>query len=77
MDVVFRINYFRKFWFYCGVGVVIFVVGKFFVSIECSLDRSFKIWLWVFMGWIVSSIVMVYGLWYLFCKIKFSSMFIE
>lgn len=77
MDAVSRINHFRKPWLYCGVGVVIFVVGKFLVSTECSLDRSSKIWLWAFMGWTVSSTVMAYGLWYLLCKIKFSSMSTE
>ena len=77
MDAVSRINHLSKPWLYCGVGVVIFVVGKFLLSTECSLESSSKIWLWAFMGWTVGSTVMAYGLWYLLCKIKFSSMSTE
>ena len=77
MDAVSRINHLRKPWLYCGVGVVIFVVGKFLLSTECRLESSSKIWLWAFMGWTVGSTVMAYGLWYLLCKIKFSSMSTE
>ena len=77
MDAVSRIKHLRKPWLYCGIGVVVFVVGKFLLSTECSLDSSSKIWLWAFMGWTVSSTVMANGLWYLLCKIKFSSISTE
>ena len=77
MDAVSRIKHLRKPWLYCGIGVVVFVVGKFLLSTECSLDSSSKIWLWAFMGWTVSSTLMANGLWYLLCKIKFSSISTE
>ena len=77
MDAVSRIKHFRKPWLYCGIVVVVFVVGKFLLSTECRMDSNSKIWLWAFMGWTVGSTAMAYGLWYLLCKIKFSSISTE
>lgn len=77
MDAVSRINNLKKPWLYCGIAVVVFVVGKFLLSTECSLDSNPKIWLWAFMGWTVGSTVMAYGLWYLLCKLKFIGMSTE
>ena len=77
MDAVSRINHLKKPWLYCGVLVVVCVVGKFLLSTECSLDSNSKIWLWAFMGWTVGSTVMAYGLWYLLGKIKFIGMSTE
>lgn len=77
MEVVFRIIVFKKFWFYYSVGVVVFVVIKFFVSMECNLDRILKIWFLLFLGWIVVGIVIVNGLWYFFFKIKIMVLFLE
>jgi len=77
MDAVSRINNLKKPWLYCGIAVVVFVVGKFLLSTECSLDSNPKIWLWAFMGWTVGSTVMAYGLWFLLCKLKFIGMSTE
>ena len=77
MDAVSRINHLKKPWVYCGIGVIIFVVGKFLLSTECSLDSTSKSWLWAFMAWTVGSTVMAYGLWYLLCNIKFIGMSTE
>lgn len=72
MDAVSRINHVKKPWLYCGIGIVVFVVAKFLLSTECSLNSNSKIWLWSFMGWTVCSTIMAYGQWYLLCKIKFT-----
>ena len=77
MDAVSRIKHLRKPWLYCGIVVVVFVVGKFLLSTECRMDSNSKIWLSAFMGWTVGSTAMAYGLWYLLCKIKFSSISTE
>ena len=77
MDAVSRINHVKKPWLYCGIGIVVFVVAKFLLSTECSLNSNSKIWLWSFMGWTVCSTVMAYGQWYLLCKIKFTCMSTE
>lgn len=77
MDAVSRIIFLKKPWLYCGIGAVLFVVGKFLLSTECSLDNNSKIWLWCFMGWTVGSTIMAYGLWHLLSKIKFTGMSTE
>ncbi|XP_078365002.1 ABC-type oligopeptide transporter ABCB9-like [Oculina patagonica] len=77
MDAVSRIIQFKKPWLYYSIGVVVFVVVKFLLSTECSLDKNSKIWQWCFMGWTVGSTFMANGLWYLLSKIKVLGMSTE
>lgn len=77
MDAVSRIILLKKPWLYYSIGVVVFVVVKFLLSTECSLDKNSKIWQWCFMGWTVGSTVMANGLWYLLSKIKVLGMSTE
>lgn len=77
MDAVSSIIFLKKPWLYYSIGVVVFVVVKFLLSTECSLDKYSKIWLWCFMGWSVCGTILAYGLWYLLSKIKVLSLSTE
>ena len=77
VDAVSRIIFLKKPWLYCSIGVVVFVVIKFLLSTECTLDKNSKLWLWCFMGWTVGSTIMANGLWYLLSKIKVMGMSTE
>lgn len=70
VEAVARIILFKKPLLYYSIAVVVFVVIKFLLSTECSLEKNAKIWLWCFMGWTFFGTVMANGLWYLLSKIK-------
>lgn len=77
VDAVSRIIFLKKPLLYCSIGVVVFVVIKFLLSTECTMDKNSKLWLWCFMGWTVGSTIMANGLWYLLSKIKVMGMSTE
>ena len=70
LDAVSRIKLFKKPLLYYSIAVVVFVVIKFLLSTECSMDKNAKIWLWCFMGWSVLGTIMTNLLWYFLSRIK-------
>ena len=70
LDAVSRISLFKKPLLYYSIAVVVFVVIKFLLSTECSMDKNAKIWLWCFMGWSVLGTIMTNLLWYFLSRIK-------
>lgn len=69
MDAVSRIILLKKPFLYLSIAVIVFVVIKFLLSTECSLDKNAKIWLWCFMGWSLLATIVANGLWYLLSRI--------
>ena len=70
LDAVSRISLFKKPLLHYSIAVVVFVVIKFLLSTECSMDKNAKIWLWCFMGWSVLGTIMTNLLWYFLSRIK-------
>lgn len=77
MDAVSRITSLKKPWLYCSILVVVVVVIKLLLSTECNLDKTSKIWLWLFMGWTVGGTILANGLWYFLSKIKVTGLSTE
>lgn len=70
LDAVSKISLFKKPLLYYSIAVVVFVVIKFLLSTECSMDKNAKIWLWCFMGWSVLGTIKTNLLWYFLSRIK-------
>lgn len=70
LDAVSKISLFKKPLLYYSIAVVVFVVIKFLLSTECSMDKNAKIWLWCFMGWSVLGTIKTNLLWHFLSRIK-------
>ena len=76
-DAVARIILLTKPLLYYIIACTVYIVVKFLLSTECSMDKTAKIWFGCFMGWTFLGTLMTYGLWYLLSRIKVVSLSTE